>query len=111
MLSARGKRAGFDFDFFSLASPLPRMTVPNFSMTPSNFSYDAIYELTKVMQGTTTKESYTYSTVGNRLTNLTASNWTYNSSNELTFQSSTTYTYDNNGNLATRVAANTSTFT
>jgi YD repeat-containing protein len=33
-------------------------------------SYDAIYELTGVTQGSTTTESYTYDPVGNRLSSL-----------------------------------------
>jgi RHS repeat-associated protein len=49
-------------------------------------------------QGTTTKESYTYDLVGNRLTSLGVSQYNYNSSNELTSTPSGSYTYDNNGN-------------
>jgi RHS repeat-associated protein len=69
----------------------------------SNYSYDPIYQLTGVSQGTTTTESYTYDAVGNRLTSLGMSPYQYNSSNELTSTPTTTYTYDKNGNLATKV--------
>ncbi len=50
-------------------------------------------------QGTTTTESYTYDAVGNRLSSLGLSPYTYNTSNELTSTPSATYTYDNNGNM------------
>jgi RHS repeat-associated protein len=68
----------------------------------SNYSYDAIYELTKVMQGTNTTESYTFDPVGNRLSSLSVSPYNYNTSNELTSTPSTTYSYDNNGNTLTK---------
>ena len=59
---------------------------------------DNIYQLLSAKQGTTTKESYTYDLVGNRLTSLGVSQYNYNSSNELTSTPSGSYTYDNNGN-------------
>ncbi len=68
----------------------------------SNYTYDPIYELTQVTQATNTTESYTFDAVGNRLSSLGVSSYTNNSSNELTSTSSTTYTYDNNGNTADR---------
>ena len=77
-------------------TPLP-------SGSASNFTYDSIYELTQVTQGSSTTESYSYDPVGNRLSSLGVSSYTNNSSNELTSTSSTTYTYDNNGNTATKV--------
>jgi len=69
----------------------------------SNYTYDAIYELTQVTQATTTTESYSFDPVGNRLSSLGVSPYANNSSNELTSTPSTTYTYDNDGNLATKV--------
>src|SRR5258708_22305206 len=69
----------------------------------SNYGYDAIYELTGVTQGTNTTESYTYDPVGNRLSSLGVSPYSVNVSNELTSTPSTSYTYDNNGNTATKV--------
>ncbi len=69
----------------------------------SNYTYDPIYELTQVTQATNTTESYTFDAVGNRLSSLGVSSYTNNSSNELTSTSSTTYTYDSNGNTATEV--------
>ena len=68
----------------------------------SSYGYDAIYELTGVMQGANTTESYTYDPVGNRLSSLSVSPYNVNVSNELTSTPSTTYTYDNNGNTASK---------
>jgi RHS repeat-associated protein len=77
----------------------------------SNYTYDAIYELTKVMQGTNTTESYTFDTVGNRLSSLSVSPYSYNTSNELTSTPSTAYTFDYNGNTLTKVVgSNTTTY-
>jgi RHS repeat-associated protein len=75
---------------------------PQPSGTASNFSYDNIYELTQVTQGSSTTESYTYDPVGNRLSSLGVSSYTNNSSNELTSTSNATYTYDNNGNTTSK---------
>ncbi len=48
-------------------------------------------------------ESYTHDEVGNRLRDLDArSNWSYNDRNELLTAASASFTYDLNGNLATR---------
>jgi len=67
----------------------------------SDYTYDAIYQLLQVAQGTTTTESYTYDVVGNRLSSLGMSPYQYNSSNELTSTPSGSYTYDANGNTLT----------
>lgn len=67
----------------------------------SNFTYDKIYELTQGTQGTNTTESYSYDAVGNRLSSLGVSPYTYNTSNELTSTPSGSYTYDANGNTLT----------
>jgi len=61
------------------------------------------------MQGASTTESYTYDQVGNRLSSLGMSSYTYNSSNELTSKPGTTYTYDHNGNLLTKSDASGTT--
>jgi RHS repeat-associated protein len=68
----------------------------------SNYAYDDIYQLTGVTQGTSTTERYTYDAVGNRLSSLGVSPYSYNSSNELTSTPSGSYTYDHNGNMLTR---------
>jgi RHS repeat-associated protein len=77
----------------------------------TNFTYDNIYELLTAVQGGTTKESYTYDPIGNRLSNLAGSGWNNNTSNELTTRTGVTYTYDANGNTQTDVnSSGTTTF-
>jgi RHS repeat-associated protein len=68
----------------------------------SNYSYDDIYQLTGVTQGTSTTENYSYDPVGNRLSSLGVSPYSYNSSNELTSTPSATYAYDKNGSMLTK---------
>jgi RHS repeat-associated protein len=69
-----------------------------------NYTYDQIYQLTQVVDGlNNTTEAYTYDSVGNRLSSLGASPYTYNSSNQLLSTPTTTYTYDKNGNTSTKV--------
>jgi RHS repeat-associated protein len=69
--------------------------------TTMTYGYDNIYQLKTAKQGTTTKESYSYDLVGNRLSSLGVSPYNYNSSNELTSIPSGSYSYDNNGNRKT----------
>lgn len=77
----------------------------------SNYSYDAIYELTQVTQGANTTESYSFDPVGNRTASLGVSSYTTNSSNELTSTSNASYTFDYNGNTLTKVVgSNTTSF-
>ena len=77
------------------------------------YSYDAIYQLTQVVQnGATTTESYSYDGVGNRLSSLSASPWSYNNSNQLTSiagSPGTTFAYDNNGNTTSKTDASGTT--
>jgi RHS repeat-associated protein len=84
---------------------------PQPSSTTTNFGYDNIYQVLSATQGGTTTESYTYDSVGNRLSSLGVSPYSNNSSNELTSIPGTTYTYDNNGNTQTKaVGTNTTTY-
>lgn len=76
----------------------------------SNYTYDAIYQLLQVTQGTSTTESYTYDLVGNRLSSLGVSPYQYNSSNELTSTPLGSYTYDYNGNMTSRPDGTTFTW-
>jgi RHS repeat-associated protein len=69
--------------------------------TTLTYGYDNIYQLLSAKQGTTTKETYTYDPVGNRLSSLGVSPYSYNPSNELTATPSGSYTYDANGNTKT----------
>jgi RHS repeat-associated protein len=73
--------------------------------TTLTYTYDPIYQLKTAKQGTTTKESYTYDLVGNRLSSLGVSPYQYNLSNELTSIPSATYIYDNNGNVTSKTEA------
>ena len=66
--------------------------------TTWNYGYDAIYELLQVTHGGSTKESFSYDAVGNRLSSLSVPSYSYNTSNELTATSNGSYTYDANGN-------------
>ena len=68
----------------------------------SNYTYDAIYQLTQVTQANNTTESYSYDPVGNRTASLGVSSYTTNASNELTATSNASYTYDSNGNTLTK---------
>ncbi|HUL15065.1 MAG TPA: hypothetical protein VLV88_03655 [Terriglobales bacterium] len=68
----------------------------------SNYGYDAIYELTSVLQGANTTESFSCDPVGNRLSSLGLSPYGYNASNELTSTPSTTYACDLKGNAVTK---------
>jgi len=70
--------------------------------TTLTYGYDNIYQLLTAKQGSTTKESYTYDLVGNRLSSLGISPYDYNSSNELTSLPSGSYSYDKNGNTLTK---------
>jgi RHS repeat-associated protein len=75
----------------------------------SNYTYDAIYQLTQVTQGGNTTESYTYDPVGNRLSSLGVSPYVYNPANELTSTSSATYSYDYNGNTTSKTVGSDTT--
>jgi len=68
----------------------------------SNYTYDALYELTQVTQGANTTESYTYDPVGNRLSSLGGSPYVNNTSNELTSTPNASYIYDYNGNTTSK---------
>jgi YD repeat-containing protein len=70
--------------------------------TALTYDYDNIYELLTAKQGATTKESYTYDLVGNRLSSLGVSPYAYNASNWLTSIPGATYNYDNNGSLISK---------
>ena len=67
----------------------------------TNYGYDSIYQLFNATQGSSTTESYSYDSVGNRLSSLQAS-YTYNSSNEIASASNASYAYDNNGNVLSK---------
>jgi RHS repeat-associated protein len=77
----------------------------------TSYGYDNIYQLLSATLGATTTESYTYDPVGNRLSDLTTSGWSNNTSNELTSRPGVSYTFDNNGNtLTSTTGSNTTTY-
>ena len=49
-----------------------------------------------------TRTKYTYDPVGNRLSNVSGSGWSNNTSNELTSRPGVTYSYDANGNTTSK---------
>ena len=57
---------------------------------------------TGILHEPRTRTKYTYDPVGNRLSNLSGSGWSNNTSNELTSRPGDTYTYDANGNTNTK---------
>ena len=67
-----------------------------------NYAYDPLYQLLQVTQGNVTTDSYSYDSVGNRLSSQGVSTYEYNSSNQLTSTSAATYTYDANGNTLSK---------
>ena len=86
--------------------------VDHLAAVTSNYTYDAIYQLTQATQGGSTTESYTYDAVGNRTASMGVSSYTTNASNEMTANSNASYTYDSNGNTLTKtVGSNTTSYT
>ena len=83
---------------------------PNPVSVTSNYSYDAIYELTQAVVGGTLAESYSYDPVGNKLTSAGPISYSYNAPNELTSTSAATYTYDNNGNTTSKTDSTGTTY-
>ncbi|HKS71707.1 MAG TPA: RHS repeat-associated core domain-containing protein, partial [Terriglobales bacterium] len=77
--------------------------------TMSNFAYDAIYQLLQVTQAGQPTETYSYDDVGNRLSSLGVSPYSYDSSNQLNSQPGVTYSYDSNGNLLSKTDSNGTT--
>jgi RHS repeat-associated protein len=78
------------------------------------YEYDDVYRLTKEQVADpenieTYTSDYTYDAVGNRLSKthtITGPiDYTYNNADELLMENGVTYTYDLNGNLATKVGA------
>jgi len=73
------------------------------------YSYDSIDRLTSATYPGTTSESYTYDAVGNRTASHVSSSYTYQPFNKVTSAGGATYTYDNNGNLLTKVVGTDTT--
>jgi RHS repeat-associated protein len=85
---------------------------PNPIQLVSNYSYDAIYELTQAVLNGATAETYSYDAVGNRLSSLGVSPYVYDESNQLTSTPLTGFSYDANGNtLSTTEGSGTTNYT
>ena len=94
---------GTSYTYDAAGNRLSKTDLPG--NTTSNYTYDGIYQLLNVTQGSTTTENYSYDAVGNRLSSLGMSPYNYNSSNQLISTPSATYSYDKNGNPYTKVDA------
>lgn len=64
----------------------------------TNYAYDAVYQLLSADHPVQSDETFTYDSIGNRLTSAQYSNWSYNSRNELTGFDGTAFVFDSNGN-------------
>lgn len=73
------------------------------------YTFDEIYQLTRVVEGANTMEQYSYDQAGNRLSSLTTTGWNYNSSDQLETAPSASYSYDYNGNTISKVDASGTT--
>jgi len=73
------------------------------------YSYDSIDRLTSATYPGTTSESYTYDAVGNRTASHISASYTYQPFNKVTNAGGVTFTYDNNGNLLTKVSGTDTT--
>jgi RHS repeat-associated protein len=88
--------------------------------TVRQYSYDSLYRLTteSVVGSTTYTKTFTYDPVGNRLTEATSGgglpgtptapgviNYAYDTRDRLLTETSSSYTYDDNGNVVTRSGA------
>ena len=66
------------------------------------YTYDDIYRLAGATRPSLPAESFSYDKVGNRLTSVDASNWTYNQNNALIGYDGVNYMYDQNGNTTSK---------
>jgi RHS repeat-associated protein len=71
----------------------------------STYQYDDVYRLTNAThpQAYNPTETFTYDDVGNRPTSHLSSDYVYDNLNRLREDDTYTYTYDNNGNLTSKV--------
>jgi RHS repeat-associated protein len=69
------------------------------------YGYDSLYRLAGAVSPVLPQENYTYDPVGNRLTSSNASDWSYNSNNELQSYNGVSFQYDLNGNTSQKTEA------
>ena len=67
----------------------------------NSYEYDPLYRLTEVTYPNQTTDTYTYDTIGNRLTKNT-DDYTYNAADQLTDLEGVSFDYDDNGNQTSR---------
>jgi len=92
--------------------PRNNITQKVIDSVPTNYTYDYKDQLTGVQVGATTTEQYTYDPVGNRLSSLEASTWTYNEANQLTsYSGGHSFAYDDNGNMTQMSGSTTENLT
>ena len=110
-IDAKERRCG-DAEGNRLTKTPVQQANPNPVSVLSQYSYDAIYELTQAVVNGSVAEGYTYDAVGSRLTSAGPVSYNYNTSNELTSTSAATYAYDNNGNTTSKTtSAGTTSYT
>ena len=81
---------------------LTQITDPLNNLTKLTYTSAGLIATITDAQGTNSTESYSYDAVGNRLSSLNLSPYSYNTSNELTSTPSASYTFDYNGNTLSR---------
>jgi RHS repeat-associated protein len=73
------------------------------------YGYDSVDRVTTATYPGAAAESYTYDGVGNRTASHLSASYTYQPFNRVTSAGGATYTYDNNGNLLSKVSATDTT--
>jgi RHS repeat-associated protein len=73
------------------------------------YSYDSVDRVTSATYSGAAAESYIYDGVGNRTASHLSASYTYQPFNRVTSAGGATYTYDNNGNLLSKVSGTDTT--
>ena len=91
----------FDYGYDDVGNRTSKVT----PAVSESYTYDEVYQLDTVRRNTTLTEDYGHDPVGNRNSTLALPNpsqWVHSNRNELLTSGSATFTYDLNGNLATK---------
>lgn len=73
-----------------------------------NYDYDNLYRLNEV-EGPDEQQSYGYDPLGNRTSTKDSTDWDYNTNNQLGSYNTTSFTYDNHGNMVEKSVAGNKT--